>query len=138
MKKIQDERTFETGCYTAFFDAIDEMIFIKDDELRYVFANQALLNFFKRKNATFLGKKDSNFMDASHAKACETSDRMALQKKKTVMGYETIGERIYQTRKFPFRFKDGHKGIGGIIFDVTRQHKTLESLKVEKERIEVI
>jgi len=138
MKKIQDERTFETGCYTAFFDAIDEMIFIKDDELRYVFANQALLNFFKRKNATFLGKKDSNFMDASHAKACETSDRMALQEQKTVMGYETIGERIYQTRKFPFRFKDGHKGIGGIIFDVTRQHKTLESLKVEKERIEVI
>jgi len=139
MKKIHDKHeVFETGCYTAFFDAIDEMIYIKDDELRYVFANQALLNFFKRKNATFLGKKDSDLMDALHAKACENSDKIALQEQQTIMSYEMIGERIYQTRKFPFHFKNGNKGLGGIIFDVTRQHKTLESLKVEKERIEVI
>ncbi len=139
MKKIQHSfEAFETGCYTAFFDAIDEMIFIKDDELRYVFANHALLDFFKRKNSAFLGKKDSDLMDASHAKACENSDKIALQEQKTVMHYETIGERIYQTRKFPFQFKNGKKGLGGIIFDVTRQHKTLESLKLEKERIEVI
>ena len=32
MKKIQHSfEAFETGCYTAFFDAIDEIIFIKDD-----------------------------------------------------------------------------------------------------------
>lgn len=105
MKKIQHSfEAFETGCYTAFFDAIDEMIFIKDDELRYVFANHALLDFFKRKNSAFLGKKDSDLMDASHAKACENSDKIALQEQKTVMHYETIGERIYQTRKFPFQF----------------------------------
>ncbi|MBV5278817.1 MAG: PAS domain S-box protein, partial [Campylobacteraceae bacterium] len=139
MKKIQGSpEVFEAGCYTAFFDAIDEMIFIKDDALRYVFANRALLDFFGRENATFLGKKDNELMDESHAKGCENSDFMALKEQKTVLHYETIAERIYQTRKFPFSFKDGQKGLGGIIFDVTSQHKTLESLKFEKERIEVI
>ena len=139
MKKSQGAlETCETVCNSTFFDAIDEMIFIKDHELRYVFANQALLNFFKQTNATFLGKKDSDLMDASHAKACENSDMMALQEQQTVLSYETIGERIYQTRKFPYYFKGGQKGLGGIIFDVTRQHKTLESLKLEKERIEII
>jgi len=58
MKKSQGAlETCETVCNSTFFDAIDEMIFIKDHELRYVFANQALLNFFKQTNATFLGKK---------------------------------------------------------------------------------
>jgi len=97
-----------------------------------------VFDFFKCDKEDFLGKKDRDLMDAVHAKGCENSDKIALQEQRTVVHYETIGERIYQTRKFPFRFKEGQKGLGGIIFDVTRQHKTLESLQIEKERIDVI
>lgn len=125
------ELTLESHC--TFFDTIDEMVFMKNSALEYTYANQRLLDFFGKKQEEVYGKTDAKLMGKVAAKKCAISDKMALVEQQKVVQYETINDRTYLTRKFPYR-----KGIGGIIFDITNQHNAIERLKFEKERMEVI
>ncbi|MBP6498172.1 MAG: PAS domain-containing protein, partial [Campylobacteraceae bacterium] len=125
------ELTLGSDC--TFFDTIDEMVFMKNSALEYTYANQRLLDFFGKKQEEVYGNTDVKLMGKVAAKKCAISDKMALHEQQKVVQYETINDRTYLTRKFPYR-----KGIGGIIFDITNQHNATERLKFEKERMEVI
>ena len=118
---------------TAFFDAIDEMVFIKDSSLRYLYVNEKMVRFFGKPLEHIIGKTDMELMNKAFAQKCMHSDMLALSDQSVVVQYETMGEKVYLTRKFPYQ-----KGIAGMIFDITRERSALENLKVAKERIEVI
>jgi PAS domain-containing protein len=118
---------------TAFFDAIDEMVFIKDSSLRYLYVNEKLMHFFGKPLEHIVGKTDMELMDKVFAQKCMRSDMLALSEQSVVVEYETMGEKVYLARKFPYQ-----KGIAGMIFDITREQRALENLEVQKERIEVI
>jgi len=105
----------------AFINTSSEIMFIKDEQLRYVVVNDSACEFLGRPKEEILGKTDFDLMGEKKAELFYRSDIGALQSGNSCVTEETIGERIYETTKFPVPLKRGNKGLGGIIRDVTDQ-----------------
>ncbi|WP_372936227.1 PAS domain S-box protein [Mariniphaga sediminis] len=113
-------------CYT-FLNATSDMAFLKDETFRYVFVNRNYAAFFNKKEKEIVGKTDFDLMDYNGATTCRATDQQTLDEAEPVLSEEIIDNRIYETRKFPVKLKNGETGIGGYIRDVTQQRQTQEN-----------
>jgi len=111
-------RTSETR-YAAFIDATDDLVFIKDEQLRYLVVNQANADFFGRPATDIVGLTDGDLMPPDAAAGCRRSDLAALERDETVIDEEPVGDRIYEVRKFPVALDGGRVGVGGYARDIT-------------------
>jgi diguanylate cyclase (GGDEF)-like protein/PAS domain S-box-containing protein len=128
--------TIESGdllCRTLL-DTADEIIFLKDDSFRYLIVNRALLDFFGRSEAEVLGRTNDELMAAETAKVCRATDEKALATGQVVIAEQTIGERIYETRKFPITLPGNRTGIVGYIKNITDRKRNEEALRESETR----
>jgi signal transduction histidine kinase/DNA-binding response OmpR family regulator/PAS domain-containing protein len=109
--------------FGALLDSMEEMVFLKDAGMRYVYCNEGLTAFFRKPAEGIYGKKDQQLMGDAAAARCEESDRQALLSERPVISEEDIGGRIFETHKFQVEMGDGSVGIGGYIADVTERNE---------------
>jgi len=124
--------------YRAFMDATDDLVFIKDDGFRYLFANEAYARFAGRPAASLRGCEDGDLMPPEAAARCRETDRQALARNQVVISFEAIGDQYYETRKFPVSLKGGQRGIGGIIRDITERRKAEEHLRLQAQLLDSV
>jgi PAS domain S-box-containing protein len=105
--------------HLAFLDATDDIIVLKDCQFRHVVANRCALEYLGLPLDELVGKTDADLMSPEAASRCRLSDLAALEAGGVTQSEERIGDRIFETRKFPVRFDDGTVGVGAIIRDVT-------------------
>lgn len=117
-----------------FMDSSEDMVFIKDTALCYVYVNTALARFFGRAPADLVGCNDAVLVSGEVAQRWEQSDRQALAGQQVVIDVERLGERLYETRRFPVPLKDGRTGVGGIIRDTTETQRAMQALHQSEER----
>jgi PAS domain S-box-containing protein len=87
----------------------------------------------KTPEADILGKTDFELMPVELAKGCQSTDKQVLDSSKATIFTEFLGDRIYDSHKFPVRLKDGKTGVGAFIRDVTEQiHVKQELLKLSR------
>ena len=115
--------------YNTFVNTHTDLIFIKDEKLRYIMVNDATCKFFGRNRDEILLKTDYDLMDESGAIVCEQTDKLIFSSDSPVVNEEIIGERIYESTKFSLLFKDNQIGIGAIIRDITDKKKSEEIIK---------
>ncbi|MCX6360745.1 MAG: PAS domain-containing protein [Armatimonadetes bacterium] len=115
--------------YRAFVDANDDMVFMKDDQFRYVLVNRRNCEYFGLPEADIIGRTDEEFMTPEAAAACRAGDLAALQRGGLVRGEELAGGRTYETLKFPVPLLDGSTGVGGIVRDVTDQRQVEQAYR---------
>ncbi len=118
-KLAEDELRASEERTRTFIDASEDLIFLKDRELRYLLVNRANAQFFGLDESEIIGKRDGDLMPPAAAAACEASDRAALHAAGAVVAEEVVGDRTYETRKFPVRLAGGEAGVGGYIKDIT-------------------
>jgi PAS domain S-box-containing protein len=109
--------------YETFINATDDIAFLKDDQLRYIMVNTANARFFERTVDEVRGRTDADLMSTDAADACRASDERALESGGLVVTTERVGDRIYESRKFPVELGDGRVGVGGYVRDVTEQRR---------------
>ena len=109
-----------------------DSFFIKDLSLRYQLVNSANAKFFGRDEADILGRTDVELMPVEAAQACEESDRQAIRDKRMVVSIEPVGDRFYETRKFPVIDKGEIVGVAGIIRDITDRKQTELALRTSQ------
>jgi light-regulated signal transduction histidine kinase (bacteriophytochrome) len=83
-----------------------------------------------------IGLRDEDIMEPAAAEACRRTDHAAIESGEVVVSYQTIGDVIYETRKFPVQLAQGGEGVGGYIRDVTagkRAQEQIERLNAELE-----
>lgn len=131
VKNFQSLRENEER-HRAFFDTSADMMFVKSDQLRYLMANKSMAKFFGKTSDEVLNKTDEELADKKRIYPCKSSDEKALKTKSAFTVVEKLGDRIYETTKFPLRLKDNKHGIGGIMRDITEQKIVEESLKAER------
>ena len=122
--------------YRMFINGTDDMAFLKDEQLCYVFINPALAEYFGKEAADIIGKTDFELMPERAARSCRETDLRALESDGVVVSEEKI-DRVYESRKFRVKLMDGKVGIGGYIRDVTQQ-KQLEVQLLQSQKMEAI
>ncbi len=115
--------------YNAFINATDDMTFIKDSKFRYIQLNMRYARFFKKPVSEIIGKTDFDLMDYSAAKRCRETDIQAIKENKLVVNEEVVGERIYETKKFPVKLGTDEIGIGAFIRDITETRQARERIE---------
>lgn len=127
--------------YRAFIDASDDLIFIKDSQFRYIVVNEANARFLERTIDEVIGRTDFELMPEEVAKRCRETDQRALQGEGVVVSLETVGDQVFETRKFRVELESGEFGVGGVIRNVTERERVSEQLRsqlAELQRWQVV
>ncbi len=121
----------------SLVNAIEDMAFLKDENLRYLFVNNANAAFFGRAPADVAGLTDADLMSPESARACRESDLAALRSNRLVIREEKAGNLTFETRKFPVPLGDGRTGVGGFIRDTTEKSR-LEVQLLQARKMEAV
>lgn len=105
----------------TFIDADENLVYLKDENLKYVFVNKAFERFYGIKAADIIGCDDYALSDAGFAEMRRKSDLAVFEKKTLVTDEAAHNGRVYKTMKFPVPMPDGKTGVGAGIEDVTEE-----------------
>ena len=133
-KRAEEELRFSRQQLRLLIDAGPDFFFLKDLDLRYQLVNSANAGFFGCDEADILGRTDFELMPDEAAVACQQSDRQAIREKRLIVMIEQVGDKFYETHKFPVIAAEEVVGVAGIIRDITDRKLAEEAIK-ERERL---
>jgi diguanylate cyclase (GGDEF)-like protein/PAS domain S-box-containing protein len=105
-------------------DAVPHPIFIKDDQHRFVLANEAMCLFMGQPHERLVGETDYAFVPKEHADVFQSADRLVLDTGRDHENEELIPDvdgrmRAIVTRKKRVCLANGARLVVGSIIDVT-------------------
>ena len=116
-----------------FINSSKDFIFIKDENLQFIMANEAFLEFAgKRELDDIMGLTDYDILNVELADVCKKSDNKTIESKQQTLVIEKQNGHIFETKKFPINLPNNKTGVGAYIRDVTEIFNAQE-LKKEKE-----
>ena len=115
--------------YSTFINSTSDFVFLKDNHFSHIVANRALAEFYGRTPEEIIGLSDFDLMPEEAAQSCRASDREAVNTGSVVSSKEAVGDRVFETTKFPVPLQNGKTGIGGLIRDITERKRTEEELQ---------
>jgi len=133
-KRVEEALRQSEQRYYAFINTNADLMFVKDEQMRYVIVNDATARYFGRSREAILGKTDFDLMDEAGACACQCSDRQVLAQQGVVTAEEVIGNRTYETTKFPLRMQSDQVGVGAIIREITARKQAAEAIAESEQR----
>ena len=141
-KKAETALQESESRFQAFINNSPTVVFMKDEQGRYVYVNETLERSFNVKSEVLLGQTDFDWLPKEIAKIVTENDATVLATQQTLQYAETVPApdgRAYHwlTLKFPFRDQAGHRYVGGIAIDITERQQMEETLFQEKELAQV-
>ncbi len=128
-KKAEDSLKESEEIYRTFINASEDIVFLKDDQLRYILTNKKNAEVIGKPAEEITGRTDFELMPQETALQCAASDRLALIKNGPIISEETLDGKIYETRKFPVKLRDNRTGVGCFIRDVTDIRSAAKSIE---------
>lgn len=124
-------RSRDQGRLQSVLAEIPDLVFFKDDQLRYLGANDAFLRFVDRSAEQVVGSTDSDLFDACTANLCQEMDRrlFAEGRPPRCVSWEQYpdGQWVYlDTQQSPLDLGDGRVGVVGIGRDLTATKRAQE------------
>ena len=120
----------------SFFYSNNDVMFVKDENLRYIIANDAALDFFGVSRDELDNIADHDLMDKKTAEICYKAEKKALTTGQPVSTEENIGDRHLRCMKFPLEISPGRTGIGAIVSDITEKRQAEEKLRQHLKELE--
>ncbi|MGH7033529.1 MAG: PAS domain-containing protein, partial [Stellaceae bacterium] len=110
----------------ALVEASSDPVFAKNAEGAYLIANQAMADALQLATATaLLGHRDEDILPAATAQTIRSSDLLVMETRAPLAIEETLGERRFVARKFPWETSKGRLlGIVGMLEEVAAAGKT--------------
>ena len=121
-----ERRSSNSGSrFQAFVEHSPDLIFIKDSQGHFTYANPRLESSFDLEHHEILGKTDRYFMPDEVAAEVRQNDKRVLATQVEQSLIEVVPtadgiERHWQVSKFPFTDKGGQPLVGGIAHDITQ------------------
>src|SRR6187551_2869337 len=115
----------------AIIDMAPMPVYVKDEDLRYVFANAQADDLAGQERGQLLGQTDEAIMGPDALAHTRAVDRRILEKGTTYKAEETLeigkAERTFETVKFPLLDEEGRAtAVCGISTDITAQNEALQ------------
>jgi PAS domain S-box-containing protein len=132
---------WESG-FRALLENVEEFVFLKDGQLRYVAVNPRYCQALGRSAAEITGKTDVELYSPHAAAKYQAEDRIVLRDGRRLEREEQTlingRPRILRTVKAPIRDRYGHiVGVLGIASDVT-DHRQLETRLWQVHKMEAV
>ncbi len=126
--------------FTRFMRHLPGLAWIKDEQGRYLFANDAAVDAFGKPRAELYGRKDEEVFPPATAAQFRENDRKALADGTGVRVVEALehGDGVLHhslVSKFPIPGPDGGPAlVGGMAIDITEEVRTRAVLEESEER----
>jgi PAS domain S-box-containing protein len=121
----------------AIIDNSPLMIWAKDRDYRYLFANLEHDLLGPADGTPIVGRRDADFLSPEIAEMFVESDREVLETGRTVQVEQRVEvhgrARTYLVQKFPLRDEDGVCGVCGIAIDMTERQEREDALRSKVE-----
>ena len=115
----------------TFIDALDRLVYLKDENLKYVFVNRAMELFYNKKGEEIIGKDDYMLSEEGFAQRIRQTDQAVLKQETLITEEVHRDGRVFKATKFPVKMLSGRFGVGAYITDVTEEYeRKLEQQKV--------
>ncbi len=119
---------------SSVINLIDDLIFYKDKDFKYIGCNTAFLNFINKSPEELIGKNDFEIFDHELASLFRYNDKLMLAEGKIRTNDEWVtypdnSKVCLLTKKIPFIYDDVNTGILGISRDITCLENAKEQLK---------
>ncbi|MDP3815960.1 diguanylate cyclase domain-containing protein, partial [Pseudomonas sp.] len=119
----------------CILDSVEAYIYIKDEQLRYQYANRKVCELFGQPLEQVIGQTDKQFFDSTTATNLHENDRRVLMFGERVeaeeinRGLDGGTEHAFLSVKLPLRNAEGQiYALCGISTDITEHHKNLEKI----------
>jgi PAS domain S-box-containing protein len=126
----------------AFFENSPNLIFVKDRDGRYLYANKQFKKAF-RLSGEIEGKKDDQLFSTEHAATFQAVDRQVMQAG-SLMRFEDVvlyedGPHTRIVQKFPLFNAEGEiYAIGGAVTDITDRKREEFALRYSEENYRLV
>lgn len=120
-KSMEDDLVTSEMLYRTYINASNDMIYLKDDNLRYIIVNNALLDRFDSADTEIIGRTDEEALPEDFSRQTNPSDIKSITTRASTVSEMTIDGRIYEAVKFPVPISNGKTGVGAYIRDVTEK-----------------
>lgn len=128
--------------FKSLLDAIPDPVFMKDQELKWIYGNPVILNLYNIDSENYIGKTEDQLLPAEFAESCMESDRQAVaartvSKSEECARAEDGSIRYYEVFKVPFHdeLTGKFQGLIGVGRDITDRKAAQEEL--EKNYLEL-
>lgn len=136
---LEESRAF----LNQIINVISDMIFVKDEQHRFVLVNQACCNMTGIAQEVFLGRSDYHLFPKEQADYFRTKDEHVFQ-----TGLEDVAEELLTnpngethwllTKKACFQNQHGQKFLVGASRDITKRKRTEQILQDSEERFRLL
>lgn len=119
IKYIRDTRD-------AFLDEDNRVVYLKDENLQYLFINKAGEKHCKKPVSEIIGQDDRvldiNVFGTDNIK----TDQQVIKNKEPIIYEERYHQRIYKIAKFPVKLKAEKIGVGAFVREITYEEKLIK------------
>ncbi len=107
----------------TFIEADENMVYLKDENLRYVFLSRTVGELYHKSVEEIVGKDDYEISEKEFADKRRQTDLAVLKKSSLIIDEIDWNGRVYQTTKFPVKMMNGATGVGAYVRDVTKERE---------------
>ena len=115
----------------TYIDAHNSLIYLKDENLKYVFVNKAVMDFFNKNLEDIIGKDVFAFAESDYAAMSNEIDLEVLKSKTLIVNENKWKDKVLKSTKFPVELINGNYGVGAYIEDITEKRE-------QRDRIEYL
>lgn len=116
--------------YDSFVNMNRDMMFIKDNNHKYVVANKKFCEDLNKSSSDIISKTDFDLFPKELAARYTESDLEVMNSGVTIFYEEVLSNKVSETMKFPITLEQGKTGVGAIVRDMTLKYKKREMQEV--------
>ncbi|PKP05795.1 MAG: hypothetical protein CVU10_10645 [Bacteroidetes bacterium HGW-Bacteroidetes-5] len=128
--KLKRELEQSEARYESFINRNSDMMFMKDENRRFVVANDMFCKIMKKSREELIGMNDDEIFGKEVADRYRDSDKKVMDTGEIVYYEEVYKDKVTETAKFPISLGTTKIGVGAIIRDVTIKYKKREMQEV--------
>ena len=141
LEKENQELKHLINQFKNLLDSIPDPVFMKDENLKWIYGNPVILNLYSIDKDNYVGKTEDQLLPAEFAESCMESDRKAVAKGTISKSEEQARDdegtlHYFEVFKVPSYDKDNgeFKGLIGVGRDITKRKETQEALEEENRK----
>lgn len=121
--------------FSAFLEHSPVYVFFKDKDIRAVRLSRNYKDMLGMPAERALGKTMDDLFPSELSRSMMADDRRVLNDHKVITVRESLGERTYETTKFPIYLDGSPHMLAGITVDISERKKAEDALKAATEEL---